>query len=329
MKATVHRPSLPLLAAMLLSGNFLAGCGGEGTVETLDVTSAALLSSNGKSMNGKSMNGKSMNGTSLTGLFVTQVALVPAVGANKLTDVVLSASVFSSAKAKLSGAGFVGAVWTATLSNGSSIPLTAAAIGALPAPNADLTGYAMTYPTADLGLQPLCGLEADGTPVLAVPLAGTWNFGQGVTGGGDYTSTNNSFTFACRHAAIAKCVELGYKPWLSGGGAMQSYLTTCTRVLRADYCGNGSSYTVDGTVIDLYDNFVVQADATPTWPVEAQWHPGGAACITPGTYDRFSLAGLAAPPCYAKKTTATSTCGDGGFTTINGRVTRMINRFQP
>ncbi|HEU4406265.1 MAG TPA: hypothetical protein VFS43_13455 [Polyangiaceae bacterium] len=42
----------------------------------------------------------------------------------------------------------------------------------------------------------------------AIAMMGTWNYGQGVAGGGSFTPSASSFTFARRRTAIAKCVEL-------------------------------------------------------------------------------------------------------------------------
>ena len=49
-------------------------------------------------------------------------------------------------------------------------------------------------------------------------------------------------------------MELGYKPWKTVGGvSLRDHHQTCTRVLRADYCGNGVSHTQDGTLINIWD----------------------------------------------------------------------------
>jgi hypothetical protein len=51
-------------------------------------------------------------------------------------------------------------------------------------------------------------------------------------------------------------------------------------MMRADYCGNGKSYTVNGTLIDIYDylNPPIQVPETD-WDIEARWTPTGAICI--------------------------------------------------
>jgi hypothetical protein len=122
-----------------------------------------------------------------------------------------------------------------------------------------------------------------------VPVAGVWNLATGAW------SDTGEITFACRPASIAKCVEIGYKPWL---GYDQEHLA-CVRMLRADYCGDGVAHTVNGTPINVYDHAGVQVD-TEAWPVDAEWTPDGAACVN-------HYRGGTEPSCYAEKYSAS--CG--------------------
>jgi hypothetical protein len=93
------------------------------------------------------------------------------------------------------------------------------------------------------------------------------------------------FTFACENGAIAKCIDWGYKPWaVKGGRALKDLHQACTRMARADYCGNGRSHTREGNPIDMYDAFKVITRTTETsegWVLarasfEAAWTPEGA-----------------------------------------------------
>jgi hypothetical protein len=62
--------------------------------------------------------------------------------------------------------------------------------------------------------------------------------------------------------------------------ALKEYHQACTRMIRADYCGNGRSYTFNGTLIEVSDALSPQIQqATQGWPLEGQWNPGGAFCI--------------------------------------------------
>ena len=155
----------------------------------------------------------------------------------------------------------------------------------------------------------LCGVDPAGVPIMAVPITGVWDYGSGVVGGGSYTPDPSRFTFGCRKTAIAKCVEMGYKPWKtlpSGAGTYQDHLVACTRMLRADYCGDGYSWTVNGTPINVYDGVGVQAD-TEGWALEAEWTANGAACMG-SSVGRYTLRGSIAPSCSGA--TRTATCGD-------------------
>ena len=76
----------------------------------------------------------------------------------------------------------------------------------------------------------------------------------------DGTWRPGGYTFSCTDGVIAKCVRgWGYKPWKSlpaSDGQDVSLLglhLACVRAARADYCGDGVSYSRDGTVVDMFD----------------------------------------------------------------------------
>ena len=58
---------------------------------------------------------------------------------------------------------------------------------------------------------------------------------------------------------------------------------SCTRMVTADYCGDGTSHTITGRPIEVYDNFsptVNEISASPTADYfEAEWTPNGANSI--------------------------------------------------
>lgn len=91
------------------------------------------------------------------------------------------------------------------------------------------------------------------------------------------------FTFACENGAIAKCVAWGYKPWESKNGQPLAELhQACTRMARADYCGDGQSHTRESRLIDLYDGLGLHTpapDSSERASFEAAWSPEGAACL--------------------------------------------------
>jgi hypothetical protein len=110
---------------------------------------------------------------------------------------------------------------------------------------------------------------------MAFPLAGTW------TASGRHED-QPTFILTCTAGAIGKCVRFGYKPWKTTpeGMSLWSYHEACTRMVRADYCGDGRSWTKDGTPIDLYDRLGIQTeDHNDGMEFEAAWGVDGAHCV--------------------------------------------------
>ncbi|NJP12342.1 MAG: hypothetical protein HC866_25115 [Leptolyngbyaceae cyanobacterium RU_5_1] len=108
----------------------------------------------------------------------------------------------------------------------------------------------------------------------AIPLSGYW----------DETGTHiedERITFACTIGVLAKCVRFGYKPWKTfQGRSLRDFHQACTRMVRADYCGNGRSHTKEGTAIDIYDRARIQTRTlTSSMVFEAAWSPDGAVFI--------------------------------------------------
>jgi hypothetical protein len=115
---------------------------------------------------------------------------------------------------------------------------------------------------------------------LAVP--GVWD------SSGARKDMAGKFTLACENGAIAKCANWGYKPWGQHQGQSLAELhQACTRMARADYCGNGQSHTHQGNIIDMYDTLGVSTPTTQASPqfdparasFEAAWAPDGATCM--------------------------------------------------
>ena len=267
-----------------------------------------IQTDNGRSLNGVSLNGISLNGISLNGLALNGICLNGrSLNGASLSGALLNGSSITSLAE--------GSAWSAALSNGETVAMRidSATVGAGDA--ADIGMYAVSYQTTD-GWQRLCGSDEDGSPTLALAVPGVWNQQSGVSGGGAYTASTTQFSWACRGKTIAKCVELGYKTWT--GRTKQ--LTSCVRMLRGDYCGDGTPGTRDGQQLNVYDDVGVQAD-TLDWEKEAEWTPGGARCISSAKNARFGQLGLAIPMCVKQKELAiVKTCGtsfSGGATLIS------------
>jgi hypothetical protein len=171
----------------------------------------------------------------------------------------------------------------------------------------------------------LC-FDHNGQPTEAIPIANYWDAATG-----DRIDDPDAVTFACRDAVLAKCVEWGYRPWASVGGAsLADTHQTCTRLARADYCGDGNAHTFNGTPIDVYDNHSPAIEtpmtlAQPNWSLEAEWGPDGAVCVGEhlrlAMYDELEVP-YDPPPCLAALENIPG-CGD--FDASRGA--KMANRY--
>jgi hypothetical protein len=166
------------------------------------------------------------------------------------------------------------------LSNGARLPMRIDDVNQETAPNNDVTLYKVSYQGTSGAWYPLCGKDSTGAPIGAIALSGTWDYSQGTATGGSWTASSTLFTFGCRTTALGKCVELGYKPWVVDNGVtLQRHHQACTRMIRADYCGDGTPWTVNGRKINVYDAVGVQTD-TQGWAFEAEWTDKGARCVS-------------------------------------------------
>lgn len=143
-------------------------------------------------------------------------------------------------------------------------------------------------PASTVG-RPVCGMTANTKvpqPVKALFVAGVWDTHWGQEGQGGKIATTQQFTIACRGiGAIAKCVDMGYKPWNPGHDNLHQ---TCVRAVRADYCGDGASFTTDGRQIDISDYLAENAtqgdeiqisSGSTDFNYEATWDTTGARCL--------------------------------------------------
>lgn len=271
--------SLALLAFVL------SGCAVNDEYTATD--EQTLLSPNGTSADGVASNLLSPNGGS-TGARLTGV--LPTGTARDGTKIKIS-----STGAPLTG-DLVGSTWIANVNTGSIVVLRIDEAQRGTGNNSELWSYRVSA-SFDGTWHPLCS-------ELAISVRGTWNLAEGVTGGGAYHPETPEFTIACRGAAIPKCVEMGFKPWT---GHTQD-LAACVRALRADFCGDGTPYTVDGTLINLYDRSGVLSDGQ-AWRPEAEWTADGAACVSSAANTRFSQVAHVTPWCFSTTLKPKISCG--------------------
>jgi hypothetical protein len=239
---------------------------------------------NGTNLNGTNVNGTNLNGTNLNGVQLNGTNL----NGTNLNGISLEGTLLQGISHDgriVSGADFVGARLTGVLSDARTIELT-------------VTGFAregdLAYYVLEAGGQPICPARGRGVFVL-----GAWDSAGGrhdtmAIGGHEF-----SVSYSCTEGAIGKCVVWGYDPSKVGADLHQS----CTRMVRADYCGTGVSFTKDGTLIDVFDTRGVQqptaGDASLAF--EAAWITSGAACVNRPRYDVSAPSGAPVlPPCWAR-----------------------------
>jgi hypothetical protein len=239
---------------------------------------------NGTNLNGTNLNGTNLNGTNLNGVQLNGTNL----NGTNLNGVNLRGTLLQGIRDDgriVSGADVVGANLTGVLSNAHTIELT-------------VTGFAaegdLAYYVLEAAGQPICPAGGRG---LFVP--GVWDSAGGrhdtmAIGGHEF-----SVSYSCTEGAIGKCVVWGYDPSKVGPDLHQS----CTRMVRADYCGTGVSFTKDGTLIDVFDTRGVQQPTTgdASLAFEAAWTTSGAACVNRPRYDTFAPSGAPVlPSCWAR-----------------------------
>jgi hypothetical protein len=244
---------------------------------------------NGEQLNGEQLNGEQLNGTSFTGPgMAVDVEYASFAGASisgrTLDSAWLEGTVFHGVDNgdELSGMDFVGARFQAMLLDGTPVSLRVTDIDRESFPNNDVWSYLVQFRDAQGNWHPLC-LDANDNAVHAIALDGRWNYGRGVPGGGDHIDDPGAFTFACKGlGAIAKCAfPIGYRPWRTVNGvSLAPYHQACIRALRADYCGDGNSWTLNGRRIDLYDAIGIESPSRPFWLFEAEWDDASANCVT-------------------------------------------------
>jgi hypothetical protein len=193
----------------------------------------------------------------------------------------------SPPSAVLEGTAIQGTVLTSIDSHGRSVTLKIQDVERDPKDSeGEIYLYSVVYQnTSTSQWQNLCQPDQDNV-AKAVSLSGQWD------AKGNHID-NKEVTFACTNSALAKCMRWGYKPWKTiQGQSLRDYHQTCTRMVRADYCGTGVAHTQDGTQIDVYDRLGIQKQTRSSgMKFEAAWRSDGAAAINrtrlPETWDQI------------------------------------------
>jgi len=137
----------------------------------------------------------------------------------------------------------------------------------------------------------------DGFPACQTDQQGVFIAGR-FDGKASYVPDPAVVTYSCMDGVIAKCVNWGYAPWLTD----DEMHGACTRLARADYCGDGTPWTLDGTLINVFDRLGIQPEGTGgDMSFEAAWGPNGAVCVARTRYDIHNAKGKSVvPSCFAK-----------------------------
>ncbi len=163
----------------------------------------------------------------------------------------------------------------------------------------------------------LC-VDENNQPMPIIMLSHYWD---DVTG--DRIDDPDVVTLACSTAVLAHCVQWGYRPWEESTQcdkwekgkkncktvSLVDYHQACTRMARADYCGDGTPWTVSGTPIDISDHLSPQIEIAETnWPVEAEWNTNGAYCLNDIRQQAWKADGLY-PKCPKPRARKLGDCG--------------------
>lgn len=287
------KTNLSILVAVAMASSLSSvACTSEvGTDEDIAQSESEIRLMNGDRLSGVSLNGINVGGSTLNGVNYAGITIGGVAVSNVYLDGTILHGTLPGGQA-LSGADFIGAELQGSMSDGSSLTIRIDNITTTA--DADILHYSFSYqqPGGGGSWVGICGVEGSGAAVKGFPLAGRWDTSAGTATGGSFIDDAGRFTIACRGAALAKCAEMtGYKPWetkeeCTSWGECQSVSLrdvhqACVRMVRADYCGDGTSLTVVGTEIDAWDGLGIKdEDATATWDLEAEWSANGAQCVS-------------------------------------------------
>lgn len=122
----------------------------------------------------------------------------------------------------------------------------------------------------------------------------------------DMAPRKETVYFACVSGAVGKAVTWGYRPW----ERTLAEFATAVRVVRADYCFDGMSWTAPGTSLQLKDRWNINTFLSAAAPTEVVWTRTGIACLTQPralTYsaEQVTCDGQAIPSCPVNLTMTT------------------------
>ncbi len=260
------------------------------------------ISLNGISLNGVSLNGISLNGVSLNGLSLNGIGLnglgLNGLGLNGLSlngSELTTELVTGEGSSVVGGTDIIGLTFDLTaVVDGQEVPLEMKIEDMYPDVDSgwdDIYLYELRVRAqgGDEWINPC--VDAGGVGVPAIALQNHWDPATG-----DRIDDPDVISFSCTTGVLAHCTLWGYRPWAEaeicdGKGkkkwkhcetvSLQDHHQACTRMARADYCGDGTPWTVPGTQIDIWDDLSPQIQARAVHgKIEAEWSPDGAYCLS-------------------------------------------------
>jgi len=241
---------------------------------------------NGRSLQALNINGvANVDGVRIVGFVPPPLALLGNYTLGFEHDELVATGAFGS---KLKGAQLVGGIILVQVQLGLVVPVTIAGHTTVPSwasGGAPIGAYTLVYPevSALLGVKNVCSGS------LLDPLASDAT----ILGGETYDEASKTvlanqsgwFTIACAGSAAAKMKLLGYGPQSKFPGttapASPAARQATLKMITADYCGTGESYTTNGTAVvwQNAEGTVNSANWHTPGAVEAVWGPGGALCL--------------------------------------------------
>ncbi|MBK7828725.1 ADYC domain-containing protein [Nannocystis sp.] len=213
-----------------------------------------------------------------------------------------------------SGADLVGSRWQLTLVEGEDDEGVAAEIWIASHVQVSPDESRYVFETLDLegNVVPVCDADSAGNHTL-IPIKDVTV--DAMTGA--MATRKDTVYLACTSGAVGKAIVWGYKPW----DRVLSDFEVATRVVRADYCFDGTPWTETGTSLQLRDKYNINTFVHASDPTEVVWTKTGAACVGTPRSSIYSAAqvvcdGQALPLCPSN-TSMTTFSGTLFWTKIN------------
>lgn len=203
------------------------------------------------------------------------------------------------------GAALVGSKWELKLIQGSVETPATMAITAYEEAEPGEFRYTFHYNDVNGAPVPVCDPDPQGD-IAAVPIKNITV--DDVTG--QVASRADTMYLACTSGAVGKAVAWGYKPWKRTVDEFE----TAIRMVRADYCYDGMSWTTPGTPVEVRDRWSINDFINVAHPTEAVWGKDVLRCLSnPRTtaYGAVTCNGAPLPACPGN--VSMSTYGDAQY----------------